>query len=87
MRANKVTMELSARIMQYVEMAPEKKAKVKILNQTMGSEKLIKELHMSQRGKYYMAHPLFEMLAEGFSAVFVNVCCFFERECPAQATD
>lgn len=68
-----VSVDLSLRIMRFVEYALSKK-RAATLDVSLISETLQKELYVSQQGQYLSIHPLLLMLKESFPDVFAEVC-------------
>lgn len=68
-----VSVDLSLRIMRFVEYALSKK-RAATLDVSLISETLQKELYVSQQGQCLSIHPLLLMLKESFPDVFAEVC-------------
>jgi hypothetical protein len=71
MSANSIPLELSSRIMRFVDFALSNQRKAN-LDTTLLSDALQKELTMVQRSGHLISHPLLEQLSESFRGVFLR---------------
>ncbi|CAE8652401.1 unnamed protein product [Polarella glacialis] len=70
---NKVNVELSMRILRFVDYAL-KKQSAAFLDRSLVSETLVKELNMSQRGHFLLDHCLFLTIKAGYPDFFCDLC-------------
>eukprot|EP00931_Biecheleriopsis_adriatica_P027546 TRINITY_DN16560_c0_g1_i1.p1 TRINITY_DN16560_c0_g1~~TRINITY_DN16560_c0_g1_i1.p1 ORF type:complete len:1171 (+),score=180.59 TRINITY_DN16560_c0_g1_i1:46-3558(+) len=73
LKYNKVNMELSLRIMLFVDHKLGMQKEV-ALDKSLVSEKLMKELHMARRGPLLKCNPFFGLLQQAFPPVFNEIC-------------
>lgn len=79
LHAQKVSMELTSRIMRFVDYKLERQSSV-ALDPSLLSPSLRTELHVSQRGHMLRPHPLFDLSYEIFPEVFAAICGAVEKQ-------
>lgn len=79
LHAQKVSMELTSRIMRFVDYKLDRQSSV-ALDPSLLSPSLRIELHVSQRGHMLKPHPLFDLLNEIHPEVFAAICGAVEKQ-------
>eukprot|EP00930_Biecheleria_cincta_P006659 TRINITY_DN10770_c0_g1_i4.p1 TRINITY_DN10770_c0_g1~~TRINITY_DN10770_c0_g1_i4.p1 ORF type:complete len:1202 (-),score=206.53 TRINITY_DN10770_c0_g1_i4:14-3619(-) len=86
LKTNKINVELTMRILLFVDHKLGKQKEV-MIDRTLISERLMKELNKAKRGPLLKADPLFDLIYRAFPSVFVEICGSLKQDVHEQGDD
>eukprot|EP00930_Biecheleria_cincta_P068060 TRINITY_DN5513_c0_g4_i1.p1 TRINITY_DN5513_c0_g4~~TRINITY_DN5513_c0_g4_i1.p1 ORF type:complete len:1186 (+),score=204.94 TRINITY_DN5513_c0_g4_i1:40-3597(+) len=86
LKINRIDMELAARVLLFVNHKLGKQKEV-LIDRTLLSEKLVKELNMARRGPLLQRNPFFKLFWSAFPEVFVELCCVIKSQIHEQGDE
>ena len=75
-----VSVELSARIMRFVDHKLDKQEANAALDLSLISPTLQMELYESQRSRYILVHPFMNLTKEAYPEIFATACGAFDKQ-------